>query len=80
MTDEERTAKDAIDIVARHALIHLVEQHMSDDWDLYADIGEFDWEAVVEAARALVVEPSQAAYDAAYEFLAARAETTESGS
>jgi len=80
MNDEERTAKDAIDIVARHALIYLVEQFLSDEWDAYPDIGEDDWETIVEAAHALVVEPSEAAYDKAYEFLAARADNNEPGS
>jgi hypothetical protein len=74
------TGEEAIRLVARHALIRMVENYLSDDWEMYADIGESDWEAVVETARALVVEPPRTLYDQAYEFLAARAENGGPGS
>lgn len=73
-------AEEAIRIVARHALVRSIEQHLDDDWDMYPDIGESDWDRVCSAARAMVVEPTDTTYGKAYKFLADRADHSEVGS
>ena len=71
--DEEQLARD-IDTVARHALWRAADDICADGWDLYPDLGLYDWEAVQRRVTELASYPDYEAYLAAYERLAARAE------
>lgn len=80
MSDREAEALDglekSIDIVARHILGRLVDSDdLGEMWELYPEIGSDDWERVVEVVQELVPEihPTDSTYEAAYNFLAERA-------
>lgn len=66
------TPEKAIEIVARQALAEAVEDLA---WEDYPEIGEHDWERVLDAAADLAQYP--VGYLAAYELLEARAEHSE---
>ena len=63
---------EAVDVVARWAL--------SLSWEDFPEIGEHDWDAIAARAAAIVDCPSVDEYEAAYEFLAARADGGEATS
>lgn len=68
---------EAIDIVARRAIWSLIDNELGDLWgDEYADIGEHDWVRVEERIEAItdLLRPDPTEFEAAYEFLEARAE------
>lgn len=44
------------------------------DWGDYPEIGEYDWEAVIEEVCGIVPEVNRDAYQEAYDLLAARAD------
>ncbi|HEY8663142.1 MAG TPA: hypothetical protein VIL68_05950 [Propionibacteriaceae bacterium] len=62
---------EAVDIVARWALAHDIE------WADYPEICERDFDAILVQAALIVACPSVDEYEAAYDFLAARAEGGE---
>lgn len=64
---------EAIDIVARHVIARAAEDFTADGWEIYDEIGDDDWHAVVDRVDALSEWPDQAQYEAAYDFLAGRA-------
>jgi hypothetical protein len=70
------TVDEAIDIVARRALAYAADDIADEAWDMYPEIGEFDWEAVAGRVRALAPHPPHETYLEAYAFLKARAEHT----
>jgi hypothetical protein len=65
----------AIDVVARRLIVHATTKSTLDDWDLYPEIGEYDWRAIGARVNALTRanDPSDEQYEAAYEHLTARA-------
>ncbi len=69
--------KHAVDVVA-HFVVAEGDHGDDDHWDSYPDIGEHDWQAVLGRADAIIagLRPTTAAYVAAYNFLASRAEAT----
>jgi len=66
---------DAINVIVRHAIHTAVSDGGTcPEWEDYPEIGENDWYEI-EAEIALSTDcPSPAAFDAAYAFLAARAD------
>jgi hypothetical protein len=63
------TPEEAIDIVARYALIEEGREEMQ--WDSYPEIGEHNWNRVLEAAHefAQKMRPSEELFKAAYQLL-----------
>lgn len=61
-------------IVAMHAAASAVENMLGDGWGLYPELGEYDWQAVHDKLRAAHPYPDHAAYLAACDRLATRAE------
>lgn len=69
------TVDEAITIVARAAIAAIVASaSVEDSWESFPEIGEDDWEAVVQRAEELTV-PTAAEYEEAYALLSARAES-----
>ena len=66
----------AIGVIAQHALANRSES-VEDYWENYPEIGEQDWEAIVQHADELRGSPDDEDYREAYALLAARAEHTE---
>lgn len=62
----------AAETVAAHALHHWAVYGF--EWDMYPEIGEHDWQHVLEYARALTPAPDPEQFKQAYAFLEARAE------
>lgn len=75
MTD--MTTEQAVDIMAADLLRALLENHGGDSWGDYPDIGEGDWESVLEHAKAIVDAHRSVDTAGAYEHLAARAAAWE---
>jgi hypothetical protein len=72
--------RDAVDIIARRVLRNRVDwEAVGELWEDYPDLGEVDWAAVVRQIVDLVerMDVLDAEYDAAYRFLAARADGVE---
>jgi len=67
------TPEQAIDIIARTALA-ADSSSVEDAWENYPEIGEEDWEWVIQRAEELRVYPSDDEYREAYALLSARAE------
>lgn len=71
----------AIETVARRVLFVLVdtEYYGADVWEDFPEIGEHDWDRVVDQARALVggLNPSGSLYADAYAHLKSRATDEE---
>lgn len=65
----------AIDFVAANFLSSLVSLYGGDCWDSYPDLGENDWERVLDRAAEIADDPGVAAFNAAYAVLKARADT-----
>jgi hypothetical protein len=58
----------AIEAVARHIVATAVEHYLDDDrWGDYAELGEHDFKAAADRARALTPYPDD--YNSAYLFL-----------
>jgi hypothetical protein len=70
--------RQAIDVVAHGFAADLINDGVEHGahWENYPDAGEYDWIAVEARAAAIAatLRPPQAAYDAAYEHLAHRAD------
>ena len=64
----------AIEIVAQQAAASAVNRA---EWEDYPEIGEGDWRAVLAAMSQANPFPDRALFDAAYEYLAARATTED---
>lgn len=65
----------AIEVIVRQVIAAFVDSDgFADAWETYAEIGEYDWEEVTEAAKLWHPYPIRAEYDAAYRLLADRAE------
>lgn len=65
----------AVDVLARRVIVQLVEWGLGEAWEDWApDIGEHDWIRVQSRVEALLDDPEAHEYEAAYKFLAARAE------
>lgn len=68
----------AVNTVARRVLARIVAESadVGADWEDYADIGEYDWEAVVAEVRRLGerTDVQHEKYESAYRYLAGRAE------
>lgn len=75
MADDKATV--AVDEVAKR-VIHIIlnAESVYEEWENHPEIGEHDWNAVVYRIRQLAddINPDDAVYDAAYEFLKDRAE------
>ena len=66
------TTEEAIEVVAQHVAAYLAED-ACDNWGCYPEIGEADWDAVIERLDVLVKFPPVDEYDEAYQILAYRA-------
>lgn len=67
----------AIDTVARRLVKRRVDvREVQEDWEEFADVGEYDWERVQARAQELVheLDRGQGPFEAAYNLLKARAE------
>jgi len=71
VTVADNRLAEAIDVVARWALATFADDGI--DWQDYPEIGEGDFAAVTVQAALIVTRPSVDEYEAAYDFLAARA-------
>lgn len=72
---ENPVVADAIDVVARKVLhdVQTNPENFVEFWEDYPNIGEDDWERVVDRIVHLAQPVYTASFDAAYEFLGARA-------
>lgn len=79
--DNERLDR-AVDLVAHHVIASLVAaaDGAAEEWENYPDIGEYDWQRIVDRVAWLLDElrPDDRAYLAAYEFLQRRVGAWES--
>ncbi|GAA3730342.1 hypothetical protein GCM10022239_03670 [Leifsonia bigeumensis] len=66
--------EDAIAVIARHVLAHRRDRDWLYGWDFYPEIGEHDWARVEAVLSAASPYPSNAEFEAAYEYLSGRAE------
>ena len=67
----------AIDIIARAAIARVAES-IEDEWENFPEIGEQDWEMVVQCAEEMLLGPTVEEYEWAYALLSARSgEDTE---
>jgi len=66
---------EAVDVVARWALAVIIDDFLN--WDYFPDLDEDDFDNVFARAREIVDRPSHDEYLAAFDFLAARANTGE---
>lgn len=72
------TLIEARTIIARRiAYAAIVSADVEDGWENYPDIGESDWEKVAFESGTLIVDPTEAEYEAAYALLAARSDGQE---
>ena len=74
MADDRVT--EAVDILARGLIVRLAEGDIGEAWgDWLPDVGEDDFYAIRNRAEQLLVLscPTREAYNAAYDFIAARA-------
>jgi|GEM_PF-5753478 len=80
MSDDTDMFAAATRVVARDAIARILvcaEEEL--DWGYYPEIGEYDWERVVEAVRNLrPAPPDRVTFNAAYEILKARADSSVS--
>lgn len=69
--------KEAVDIVAHHALFQTISHEAGDLWESYPEVGEYDWEAVQDRITELLqpFRVDRESFEAAYEFLEQRAES-----
>ena len=68
------TLEEAIQIAARHALA-IAADSIREGWDSYPEVGENDWERVVDAAIVLAPWPPVGEFVRAYKLLSERAES-----
>ena len=71
------TPARAIKAVARELVALAVERYARDGWEDFPEIGENDWDRVVEKAQKLAPWPRPTDFIEAYGVLEARAEHTE---
>jgi hypothetical protein len=69
-----RQQNDAIGVVARHVAAYLIEQEVGEAWESFPEIGEDDWQDVVDRVGRMVRFPDRDAYAAAYALLQSRAQ------
>jgi hypothetical protein len=71
---ESRTGEFAIEVVARMAMFNALDKI---EWSDYPDIGEHDWQQVLDRIEVLgcAWKPMDDDYAEAYAFLESRAET-----
>jgi hypothetical protein len=81
MSKDERLT-EAIDTLARQCVADVIESNTDATelgWESYPEVGEQDWEAIVDRVRQVAksIQPSIFQRNAAYEFLSARSEGQE---
>jgi len=73
-------AVEAAKIVANRAMANALRREFIDEpdrqWELYPEVGEYDWDVVLDqvAATIAALDPSKDTFDAAYGHLGARAD------
>ena len=72
---DDRVA-EAVDIVAHHLVAALVSQWAGGEWDMYPEISEDDWDAIVKRTEQIAdnMRPDTIGFDAAYQYLEERAD------
>lgn len=81
MTDDF-LVDNALGAVARRAMANALRREFVDDphewWEAYPEIGEHDWNSVIEWVEQFVAEldPSESVFLVAYNLLGARADAT----
>lgn len=65
---------EAIDTLARLVLLHGI---CAVEWEDYPDIGEDDWERIMDRAGEMIKEPSAQEFTKAYAHLSTRAKDAE---
>jgi hypothetical protein len=78
MTEHDETTAAAIALVARAVAWRLIDGACDfgaapDNWSSYPEIGENDWEAVVNVMRGLIAAPADEEFTGAYAHLESRA-------
>lgn len=76
MTTDPQLESD-LAVVAQHAVAIAANDLCDSGWELYPELGEYDWKRVVGYVLNATPYPDHAAYLAAYDRLSARAEHTE---
>ena len=71
VTVADNRLAEAIDVVARWIIAF---QALNVEWGDYPEIGEHDWGTVIDRLDELADSPGTDEYEAAYDFLAARAD------
>ena len=72
------TPEQAIRIIALHVITTGAEGACEDGWGNYPELGEGDWESVVQTVKEIARWPEAAEYRAAYAVLEARANDAKS--
>lgn len=67
------TVTEAIAIVAQHVLANTASAN-DDQWENYAEVGEEDWEAIMQHVTELTVYPDTEQFNAAMALLGSRAD------
>lgn len=71
----ESNLDKALTVIAQQVLAHLSEAAKY-EWENYPEVGEFDWDAVLDKVADLASFPDADDYRTAYNLLATRAERT----
>lgn len=74
-TPPESALDHAISAVSRRVVTNLVSEHIGEEWENYPELGERDWQRVMDDALRRVgeLDPSPDVYHNAYEHLSQRA-------
>lgn len=71
-TVADNRVEEAINVIARVILGKAVADARDDGWQDYPELGEYDWDRVVERAKEIAADPSFDEFEAAYDFLTNR--------